>query len=145
MNIYQWISCGPRSIWNGFLELGRATYFPLEIVFLHCFFSKHILRVEVFWRHFCWLGTFVLPTLVCEVWSSNMGMAEDTTPNGSFQGDGGQIMRLSILCFREFVWSGEMVKCLRFCMIPTFFVTELARLCEVIFFLERPFCHILSI
>ena len=28
---------------------------------------------------------------------------------------------------------GEMVKCLRFCMIPTLFVTELARLCEVIF------------
>lgn len=40
MNIYQWISCGPRSIWNGFLELGRATYFPLGIVFLHSFFFQ---------------------------------------------------------------------------------------------------------
>ena len=60
------------------------------------------------------VGTFLLPTLVCEVRSSNMGMAEDTTPNGSYQRDGGQIMRLSILCFSRVCLIGEMVKCLHF-------------------------------
>lgn len=103
------------------------------------------------------VGTFILPTLVCEVWSSNMVKGwrsnheatiqmTEMRRNGSWQDCQKTTRFVSIPVFFEssFDWWNGRNAFVFFGRIPTFFVKELARLCEVIFVGKDQFCHILS-